>query len=72
MTWPTGARTALAAAGYPQVEVIQGDGAVGYDAAAPYDRIVVTAGAWDIAVGWWDQLAVGGRLVVPLRLHGSV
>jgi len=51
--------------------VIRGDGADGYPLGAPYDRIIVTAGAWDLAPAWWQQLAVGGRLVVPLRLHGS-
>ncbi|WP_239336570.1 methyltransferase, FxLD system [Frankia sp. CiP3] len=65
------ARGALAAAGYDQVEVIHGDGAAGYPDGAGYDRIMITAGAWDIAVAWWDQLAPAGRIVVPLRLHGS-
>lgn len=65
------ARRGLAAAGYHQVEVICGDGALGYASAAPYERVIVTAGAWDISQAWWDQLALGGRLVVPLRLHGS-
>jgi Protein-L-isoaspartate(D-aspartate) O-methyltransferase (PCMT) len=51
--------------------VVCGDGALGFAALAPYDRMIVTAGAWDISAGWWQQLAVGGRLVVPLRLHGS-
>ncbi|MGH4010190.1 MAG: hypothetical protein ACRDTH_18880 [Pseudonocardiaceae bacterium] len=37
----------------------------------PYDRIIVTAGAWDITPAWWHQLGLSGRLVVPLRLHGS-
>ncbi|MGH3868018.1 MAG: methyltransferase, FxLD system [Pseudonocardiaceae bacterium] len=66
-----GARTSLTATGYDQVEVLCGDGAFGCPARAPYDRIIVTAGAWDIVSAWWQQLAVGGRLVVPLRLHGS-
>ncbi len=66
-----GARAGLAAAGYPQVKVICGDGALGHPTLAPYDRIIVTAGAWDIVSAWWQQLALGGRLVVPLRLHGS-
>lgn len=66
-----GAREHLAAAGYPEVTVLAGDGALGHPGGAPYDRIVVTAGAWDIPDAWWDQLAVGGRLVVPVRLHGS-
>lgn len=66
-----GARTALAAASYDQVDVIHGDGAAGYPDGAPYDRIVITAGAFDLAAAWWEQLAPAGRIVVPLRLHGS-
>ncbi len=65
------ARTSLTATGYDQVEVICGDGALGHPTQAPYEKIIVTAGAWDIVSAWWHQLAVGGRLVVPLRLHGS-
>jgi protein-L-isoaspartate(D-aspartate) O-methyltransferase len=66
-----GARTALQAAGYPDVQVICGDGADGHLDHAPYDRIIVTAGAWDIPAAWWHQLTPTGRLVVPLCLHGS-
>jgi protein-L-isoaspartate(D-aspartate) O-methyltransferase len=66
-----GARAALTRAGYHNVEVICGDGAAGHPAGAPYDRIIVTAEAWDIPSPWWAQLAPGGRIVVPLRLHGS-
>ncbi|MEN8649453.1 methyltransferase, FxLD system [Streptomyces sp. 21So2-11] len=66
-----GARTGLATAGYDQVEVVCGDGALGDPNGATFDRIIVTAGAWDISAAWWQQLAVGGRIVVPLRLHGS-
>jgi protein-L-isoaspartate(D-aspartate) O-methyltransferase len=61
----------LGRAGYPDVQVITGDGALGYRHAAPYDRIIVTAEAADITAAWWDQLAPGGRIVVPVRLHGS-
>lgn len=61
----------LIAAGYPQVTVIAGDGALGHAEQAPYDRIIVTAGAWDLPPAFWDQLAPDGRIVVPLRLHGS-
>ncbi|WP_326778315.1 methyltransferase, FxLD system [Streptomyces sp. NBC_01445] len=65
------ARTGLAAAGYDQVEVVCGDGALGDPNGTAFDRIIVTAGAWDISTAWWTQLAPGGRIVVPLRLHGS-
>ncbi|WP_349307952.1 MULTISPECIES: hypothetical protein [unclassified Streptomyces] len=37
---------------------------------APYDAILVTAGAWDIPPAWIAQLSAGGRLVVPLRMRG--
>lgn len=66
-----GARGHLAEAGYEQVTVLCRDGALGDPDHAPFDRIIVTAGAWDIPTAWWQQLALGGRLVVPLRLHGS-
>lgn len=66
------ARSALATAGYKQVEVISGDGAHGHPDGAPYDRIIVTAGAFDLPAAWWQQLAIGGRLVVPLRLYGGL
>lgn len=62
------ARRSLAAAGYSCVEVLNADGASGYPECAPYDRIIVTAGAPDIAPAWREQLAAGGRLVVPLEL----
>ncbi|HEY1821429.1 MAG TPA: methyltransferase, FxLD system [Trebonia sp.] len=63
-----GARDALNAVGYGQVEVHCADGADGYPPAGPYDRIIVTAGAWDLPPAWWRQLAPDGRLVVPLRI----
>jgi protein-L-isoaspartate(D-aspartate) O-methyltransferase len=64
------AREALGATGYGDVRVVTGDGTLGYQANAPYDRIVVTAGAWDVPPAWWEQLIEGGRLVVPLRWRG--
>lgn len=60
----------LAAAGYPDVEVVLADGEWGVPERAPFDRIVVTAAAWDIPPAWLDQLADGGILVVPLRMRG--
>lgn len=65
-----GARECLAAAGCRDVTVLYGDGEFGYADHAPYDRIVVTAGAWDLPPAWVDQLAPDGRLVVPLRMRG--
>jgi protein-L-isoaspartate(D-aspartate) O-methyltransferase len=47
------------------------DGALGYPELAPYDRIVLTVGSWDIQPAWWRQLVPGGRLLLPLSVHGS-
>jgi protein-L-isoaspartate(D-aspartate) O-methyltransferase len=64
------ARGHLADAGVNNVEVLQGDGGFGDEPGAPYDRIVLTVGASDIAPAWWEQLVVGGRLVLPLSVRG--
>jgi protein-L-isoaspartate(D-aspartate) O-methyltransferase len=65
------ARAALDAVGYPEVTVVAADGARGWPAAAPYDRIIATVGVWDLPPAWSDQLVPGGRIVVPLDLHGA-
>ncbi|MGH3800269.1 MAG: methyltransferase, FxLD system, partial [Pseudonocardiaceae bacterium] len=67
-----GARSGLAAAGFENVRVILGDGALGDADGAPYDRIIATVGAYGVPAAWLEQLAPDGRLVVPLRLRGSV
>jgi protein-L-isoaspartate(D-aspartate) O-methyltransferase len=66
-----GAREHLAAAGCPDVTVVCGDGAAGYPAEAPYDRVIATVGVSDLAPAWLSQLAPGGRIVVPLDLRGA-
>ncbi|MGI8535873.1 MAG: hypothetical protein ACR2K2_05110, partial [Mycobacteriales bacterium] len=50
------------------VTVVCGDGARGWLPAAPYDRIILTVGAADLAPAWLDQLAPHGRLVLPLAV----
>jgi protein-L-isoaspartate(D-aspartate) O-methyltransferase len=60
----------LAAAGYDNVDVICGDGAFGHARNAPYDRIIVTAGAFDIPPDWTRQADPGARMVIPLRVSG--
>lgn len=52
--------------------VVRADGALGYAPNAPYDRVIATVGARDVPLAWQDQLAPGGRIVVPLRLRGGV
>jgi protein-L-isoaspartate(D-aspartate) O-methyltransferase len=60
------ARSHLAAAG-TQAEVVTGDGA--HPPPGPFDRIMVTAGAWELAPALVGALADGGILVAPLRLN---
>ena len=60
------ARRRLEALGITNVTVHVGDGAEGLPAEAPFDAIVVTAGAPTIPAPLADQLAPGGRLVIPV------
>ncbi|GAA5015380.1 methyltransferase, FxLD system [Actinopolymorpha pittospori] len=62
------ARETLATTGHDNVRVVHGDGALGHTQRAPYDRVIVSTGAWDVPPAWLDQLTPKGRLVVPLRL----
>jgi protein-L-isoaspartate(D-aspartate) O-methyltransferase len=61
----------LAEAGAAPITLVTRDGALGYEELAPYDRIVLTVGSWDIQPAWWRQLAPGGRLLLPLSVRGS-
>ena len=60
------ARERLAALGYSNIVVHEGDGTLGWPEHAPYDAIVVTAGAPRLPKPLLDQLALGGRLVIPV------
>ncbi len=64
-------RVDLAAMGVSTVSVITGDGTPGYPAAAPYDRAIITAATWDLPAALFDQLAEGGRVLVPIELRGG-
>ena len=66
------AREHLGSAGLHRVSVVCGDGGLGYADRAPYDRIILTVGAWDIVPAWWKQLKLGGRLLLPLEVKGGV
>jgi protein-L-isoaspartate(D-aspartate) O-methyltransferase len=65
-----GARRILAALEISNVEVHVGDGTEGFPAQAPFDRILVTAGAPSIPDSLKEQLADGGRLVIPVGPPG--
>jgi protein-L-isoaspartate(D-aspartate) O-methyltransferase len=51
---------------YSNVDVVHGNGWNGYKQKAPFDRIIVTAGANKIPKALLDQLANGGILVIPV------
>jgi protein-L-isoaspartate(D-aspartate) O-methyltransferase len=52
--------------GYDNVHVRVGDGSLGWPEHAPFDAIVVAAGAPEVPEALKEQLAVGGRLVIPV------
>ncbi|MDX1688798.1 MAG: protein-L-isoaspartate(D-aspartate) O-methyltransferase, partial [Candidatus Promineifilaceae bacterium] len=60
------AQKALQAQGYDDVHVRHGDGSLGWPEHAPYDGIVVAAGGPSIPEPLKEQLAIGGRLVIPV------
>lgn len=60
------ARRNLDAHGLHRVHVAHFDGSLGYPANAPYDRILLTVGAWDIPAAWREQLTADGRLLLSL------
>ncbi len=60
------ARERLDRLGYSNVLVHEGDGTLGWPEHAPYDAIVVTAGAPRVPPPLLHQLAIGGRLVIPV------
>jgi protein-L-isoaspartate(D-aspartate) O-methyltransferase len=60
------ARDALEAAGIRNVTVLVGDGTLGWRPFAPYDAILVAAASPEIPAPLVEQLAPGGRIVIPL------
>jgi protein-L-isoaspartate(D-aspartate) O-methyltransferase len=60
------ARERLRRLGYHNVEVGHGDGSLGWPEHAPYDAIAVAAAAHAVPPALLSQLAIGGRLVIPV------
>ncbi len=60
------AQERLAALGYANVQVHHRDGTLGLPELAPFDAIVVTAGAPQLPAAYLSQLHEGGRLVIPI------
>jgi len=57
--------------GYVNVQVHLGDGSLGLAAESPFDVIVVTAGAAALPPSYIEQIAEGGRIVIPIGKHRS-
>lgn len=60
------AEQVLKSLGYENVHVVVADGTLGWPPNAPYDAIMVTAGAPQVPQPLVEQLALGGRLVIPV------
>ncbi len=64
-------RDDLAALGIANVAIVEADGAAGHAIGAPYDRAMITAAVWDLPAALFDQVAEGGRLLLPIALAGG-
>ncbi len=62
----------LAELGYDNVKVVRADGTLGYAQGAPYSAVVVTASTENTPSPLIEQLADGGRLIIPLGPLGEV
>jgi protein-L-isoaspartate(D-aspartate) O-methyltransferase len=62
----TKARGLLDRLQYHNIAIQVGDGTIGWPEHAPFDAIIVTAGAPDLPRPLVEQLAIGGRLVIPI------
>lgn len=65
------ARAALQAAGAANVSLLLGDGTLGWRDYAPYDAIVVAAASPDVPQPLLEQLAIRGRILLPLGEKGA-
>ena len=66
------ARATLARLGYSEISLKIADGYNGWKEFAPFDAIIVTAGAEEIPQPLIDQLVVGGRMIIPVGPNGGV
>jgi protein-L-isoaspartate(D-aspartate) O-methyltransferase len=60
------ARTVLDDLHFSNIALLVGDGTIGWSRFAPYDAILVTAAAPDVPQALLDQLADGGRMLIPI------
>ncbi len=55
--------------GYNSVRTLYGDGYLGAEKFAPFDKIIITAGATELPQALITQLKIGGYLVIPIGQH---
>jgi protein-L-isoaspartate(D-aspartate) O-methyltransferase len=60
------ARRILTMLGYKNIEIHHAEEKLGWEPGAPYDAIMVTAGAPSVSQDLIEQLAIGGRMVIPV------
>jgi len=66
------ARTRMRQLGYSNVEIVEGDGTLGWAKEAPFDAIVAAASGSHVPQSWIAQLKPGGRIVMPIgEPHGA-
>jgi len=66
------ARERLARLGYDNVEIVEGDGTMGWRDGAPYDAILIAASGSHMPPPLVEQLKPGGSIVMPVGSPGSV
>lgn len=66
------ARQRMTSLGYDNVEVVEGDGTLGWPEKAPFDAIVAAASGSHVPKSWIAQLKPGGRIVMPIGNPQSV
>ena len=67
----TRAASAIQALGIQNVRIIEADGGLGYAAAAPYDRVIFTAGTYDLPRYFYEQVKEGGLLLGVIKTEGG-
>lgn len=66
------ARERIQRLGFANVAIVHGDGTRGWAEAAPYDAIMAAASGSHVPKSWIEQLADGGRIVMPVGDPGSI